>query len=408
MPKKSTNPIRELRVIFDTNPLYTQVPNELVNTETRTLIQANSAHPDLKIAWHIPEIVTLERHHQMVDQAQQLLPGFVRMNALLGLTVSLAPEQLHSKIGSVIEAELATLNICKAPLDTNKVDWNRVMHDAAFRKAPFQAGKTEKGFRDAMILEAFVQLIEGSPTSASRCRLALVTNDGLLGAAAKERAASHTNAEVLANLEELRNLINTLISTADEAFIKELREKAKKMFFVPKDDTTLYYRENIYDKIRAGHADTLQVLPPGADGLDQQGVMVAWPRFIKKEQQRVHWSTQVTFNASAYKKTYASIPAENVTSDQTLAALLGTNTAAQPLSGLLGLGAHPGPFTITNTATQYPYLGSSLLDTASYTKTPIAKGARVFDVAWSATVGSHKKLVHPKIDGISYVDTTWE
>ena len=70
MPKKTAKTIRELRVIFDTNPLYTQVPNELVNAETRSLIQANSAQADLSVAWHIPEVVILARQHQMVEQAQ--------------------------------------------------------------------------------------------------------------------------------------------------------------------------------------------------------------------------------------------------------------------------------------------------------------------------------------------------
>ena len=53
--------------------------------------------------------------------------------------MTLAPEQLGSKIASVIESELAALNMRKIALDTSKVDWNRVMHDAAFRKPPFQA-----------------------------------------------------------------------------------------------------------------------------------------------------------------------------------------------------------------------------------------------------------------------------
>lgn len=59
--KKRT--VRELRVVFDTNPLYTQVPSDLVNAETRKLIQANSAHPDLQIKWIIPDIVVFERHY---------------------------------------------------------------------------------------------------------------------------------------------------------------------------------------------------------------------------------------------------------------------------------------------------------------------------------------------------------
>src|SRR2546426_7248284 len=39
------------------------------------------------------------------------------------------------------------------------VDWRCVALDAAYRRPPFKDGETEKGFRDRIIVESFLQLV---------------------------------------------------------------------------------------------------------------------------------------------------------------------------------------------------------------------------------------------------------
>jgi hypothetical protein len=403
MPGKAHPTVRELRVVFDTNPLHTQVPSDLVNAETRALILANSAHPDLKIKWLLPEVVVSERQYQMQQQALELLPNFHRVNAILGIGISISPDTLLPKIASVIDAELTELGIEKLPLNHAQVDWQKIVNNAAFRQPPFQPGKNEKGFRDAMILETFAQLVEVSPTSAARCRLALVTNDGRLTVATKDRIGTFTNAEVLPGLEELRNLINTLISSIDETFIKELREKANKVFFVQKQAQTLYYREKIGNVIRAKFSDELNELPDGATTREADGVLIAAPRFLKKERQRVHWSSQVSFKSNAYQFVAAARTLSEVMSLGNIQnqpdyfgsshLVLNTPKANTPIYGLGALVGLPQ---------------TSLFDTVpETTKTLVKKGRTVFDVAWSTTVDKNKKLTRPKIDDISFVETTW-
>ena len=160
---------RELRVIFDTNALHTQVPSDLVNAETRKLIQVNSNHPDLKLAWYLPEVVVFERHYQMRTRADDLLRAFQKMDAILGIGIKLSSDQLVSRIDAVIESQMAELKLNRLTISPNVVDWHRVIRDASLRAPPFQAGETEKGFRDAMILETFLQLVEAAPRTANAC-----------------------------------------------------------------------------------------------------------------------------------------------------------------------------------------------------------------------------------------------
>lgn len=406
-------------MVFDTNAMYTSAPNFLVSSDTRNLIQTNSNHPDLQIAWHVPEIVVLERHHQMLDNAQQLLPAFQKINAILGLNVELPREKLSPMIGSVIDSELSTLNLRRMAIDPTRVDWNGVIRSAAFRTPPFETGKTEKGFRDAMVLEAFMQLVESAPTSAARCRITLVTNDTLLTAAAKARIAAHSNAEVLPGLEELRNLINTLISAVDEDFVKDLREKARKLFFDPGDKATLYYREEIRAKIEGKFTAQLQEVPSGAVGRDDASSFVTSPRFLRKDGQRVHWATQIRINCTAYRYEAAASSASTFASTGiSLGDLMSYNTERDKtgigqliVSNNSGLGK--AAFTVGGIVPTTPVQtadawNSLLISPPPVTKVTLKKGTSIFDVAWSATIGSHKKLIRPTIDDISFVETTWE
>ena len=65
--KKKSKP--ELRVVFDTSVLYSQVASDLVRSEVRELIEHNSGHADLKKDWYLPNIVIDERRYQMQQKA---------------------------------------------------------------------------------------------------------------------------------------------------------------------------------------------------------------------------------------------------------------------------------------------------------------------------------------------------
>jgi hypothetical protein len=386
MSRKQRAIARELKVVFDTNALHTQAVSDLVSADTRELIEANSKHSDLTITWYVPEVVILERHYQMLQKATELLRNFQKMDALLDFKISLTPEQLPPKIESLIAAQVDSMGISRLPLDHSLVGWAELIKHAALRIAPFQPGDAEKGFRDAVILETFMQLVESAPRSPAHCRLALVTRDGNLSAAAKSRLAAYGNAEVLPGLAELRELINTLISTVDEAYVHGLRERAGELFFQPEKKDTIIYRERVIEQIREKFKSQLNEIPTGADLRENPSIMVGTPRFIKKDRQRVYWATEIEFTASAYKYD-APLPS--------LGDALGGSSAG--LGGLAGTNAlvQPAYFTL-----------GGLMSTRE--KKLVKQGASNFNVAWSTTVDKNKKLKAPTVDGISIVGTTWE
>jgi hypothetical protein len=392
---------RELRVVFDTNALHTQMPGDLVNNATREIIVQNSNYPDLQVKWYLPSVVRLERHYQMRGKAEQWLVNFQKMDSILGYGISLKPEQIPAKIDAAIEQQMRNLKLAVLPLDAKRVDWERVMHDSALRHPPFQVGETEKGFRDAMIVEAFLQLVEDSPRNASSCRIALISGDELVGLAVEARIQHVANAEVLSSLEELRNLINTLVSTVDEATVRDLREKARKLFFIPKDETTVWARKKLLEQIREKFGEELAATPEGATGRDLGQVSISPPRFVKKEGQRVHWITAVKWQSTAYKF--------DMKFDTTNSGLAGLGIAASvPIYKMSDMFSTQPVRMISPVPTYISTSSGGGLMGFNTEKVVVKKGLTEIDVAWSATLDTKMKLKGAKIDSIEMVGTSWE
>jgi hypothetical protein len=120
-----------------------------------------------------------------------------------------------------------------------------MMSYAAFRQPPFSAGENEKGFRDALIAEAAGQLIE----SSSNCRIAIVTGDELLTKALLTRMTGTEHVDVLSSIEELKGLINTLVSNVDEGFIQKMKAAAASFFFEQGNQETYMYKQKIKETI---------------------------------------------------------------------------------------------------------------------------------------------------------------
>jgi hypothetical protein len=425
MPRSKTKPdVRELLTVFDTNALWTQNPGDLINADMRTLVTSNSAHADLKISWHLPEPVVRERHYQMKGKATALLKNFEKMETLLNLQIKLTPEDLDQKIAKVIDDQMAALDLRRAPVNESLVDWKQVMENAAFRVAPFESGETEKGFRDSLILESFCQLVASAPRAPDRCRAVLITNDKLLTEAAELRIKDYANAQVLPDLSALRNLINTLVSTVDEAFVAGLREKAGKIFFDGMENKeSLYLKEDITGQIREKFKQEFSALPTGAESRSTNSIRIATPpEFLKKDGQRVFWSTKITYKVAASRIEYNSVePQQSLFAANTS----GLGGAAITLPSGVSVVGSMSPFVLgtSNVAPQFntsPYVSGVYSpnvygtsgNPAELLRIPksvvVRTGKTVFEVVWSAHVNQAKKLSKLKIEQINFIETTWD
>lgn len=291
MAKKKQLP--ELKVLFDTNVLFTQVASDLVKPEVAALINEHSTYPDHKITWHLPEVVRHERQYQMQKAALQLLPSLQKIERLLGHNLGINDRILEQRVNDAVVSQLDLLKLTVVEVDTTKVDWSTLMLNAVYRRPPFDPGDREKGFRDALIVEALLQLIDRSPVTPTVCRVVLVTEDKLLTEAAQLATASLANVRILGTLEELRGLINTLVSEVGEDFVAEIQAKARSYFFEKGDKSGFFHKEDLRKQLSETFQNELAQKPEGVTETEPSTWYIGNPRFVKKEGQRVYWASRV-------------------------------------------------------------------------------------------------------------------
>jgi hypothetical protein len=211
--------------------------------------------------------------------------------------------------------------------------------------------------------------------------------------AATNRSGDATNVRIIPDIEELKALINTLVSEVDEAFVETIQEKAKALFFEPKSEGTIYYKEHLGQKLREEFKTQLSEKPVSATHRSNGTWFVAGPRFVGKHGQRVTWATRVTVEAKALKH----VPGTSLTIN------------AAPPTGLWAT-TTPTPTNLYITSEQ-PQLLTGLFDLGAHksamTEELVATGKTVFEVTWSVAVSTARKLSSPRVEELTFVETTW-
>ncbi len=408
--KKHATSTAQLKVVFDTNALYVTQnslgsASDLVRSEISDLI-SKAKYPDLLISWYLPDIVRHERQYQMQGEALRLRGSINKIERLLGHNLALTDQVLLDHVKGKIDESESLLGLQEIVLDHSTVDWGRVIHASAYRLPPFQAGEKEKGFRDALVTECFLQLIATSPKTPKICRVVLVTSDELLAEAAEKRIASASNASVLLSIEELKGLINTIISNVDEEVINFLKPKAAQLFFVPEAKETLYYKEKIREKIVSGFKSELNAKPEGTVFRDDGTWYVNQPNFVKKEGSRIFWTSriEIAFEAGSVTREeskgigIADLSSGLLTVRPQDVSGFGLSPKPQTLGSLWGAAYATGPS---------PNLGyGSILSTPLEKKIPTHKGRDSYEVLWSAEVNVRKQLKKTKFEEIKHIELT--
>lgn len=419
--RKRKSKVPELKVVFDTSVLYTGSEGDLLCREAKDIIREHSRHRDIAISWYLPDVVRHERQFQMQKLAMELLPYIEKLERLLGHNLNITETILMQSVKSTVETQLTDMDLNILQLDPSKVDWDKLKYNSCYRHPPFQDGQNEKGFRDALIAETFIQLVEASPVTPKVCRVVLVTGDRLLRDAVTARCEGATNVRILVSLEEVKGLVNTLVAEIGEDVVAAYQEKAKKYFFEPNQEKSLYHKLSIGKTILDKFWDVLQAIPQGASERKNGTWYIHPPSFVRKRGQRVFWSTRIVLEAEAYRWAISIQPPGGYGySGQVSLPGLDRSTLTPDLftptpgstpsleSGLAWSGSIPAPVSdfskwLASGSGSIPSIGSTI-----QTKELFSKGKSVFEVVWSISITATEKLTFPKIISINHVRTTWE
>ena len=400
--KKKTKP--ELKVVFDTNVLLSQVAYNLVRNEVKQLIESNSQHVDLSIRWYLPSIVVDERRYQMQRKAFELLPSITKLERLLGHNLNITEKILRDRVDEAINKQLEELAISILEIDIKDIDWEALIKRSLFRLPPFDPGEKEKGFRDSLIAESFLQLVKQSPATPSICRLAMVTGDGSLTEFVKNSTKEKRNVRVLSSISELESLINTLVSTVTEEFVTEMIDKASKYFFEKGNDSSLYYKESIYENIIESHSQELNAIP--REGLFRENGTwrITDPVFVKKERQRIFWITQINIDAKLFRYTHTE-PKASFSLDPTYDLDPARYLCPAHLDPIVPPGGYKPPI---NFVQQFGGGWAKELSATSQNKVEVSSGQSSFEVHWNVNITQKKRFASPSVNKIQFVSTKWD
>ena len=378
-PKRQTKP--ELKVLFDTSILFTEIAYDLTRPDVRQLIEENSSHHDLALSWYLPRVVVDERQYQMQQRALALLPSLEKLERLLGHKLNITPDILATRVKAAINDQIEKMSITVLDLDTNAVDWPTVINRAVRREPPFEAGKSEKGFRDCLIAQTFFQLVRGSPTTPSHCRLAVVTSDERLAEYVREGTNKTKNVRVLVSVDDLESLINTLVSEVTEEFVSDLKSRAKTFFFEKTKESGLYYKEGLRDRLREKFGHELEAVCNEGEHRKNGAWRIGATVFNRKERQRTYWITTITVDAKLFESQRPTAPTS---------------------SGLMTI----ADFGRVESGIDWDdILGGSR---QSLKEQEIMAGRTKFHVHWSVNITQTASLTSPKIERLELIGTEWD
>lgn len=405
----------ELYVVFDTSALFTGSASNFLRAEVADLIQQNLELPDLTIRWLVPEMVRHERQFQMLQEALQLLRHVERLERVLGHNLNITADILETRVKETIDRQINQHRIVVQNLSADDVNWARLLLDAAYRKPPFQLGEKEKGFRDAVILETFLQVVAEAPSSPTTARIVLVSNDQLLRNAANERLNGASNVYVLESVDALKGLINTLGSMVDEQFIADIRDKAQQLFYKPHDRNTLYYKAKVKALVDQSLRSARLQLPSSAEKYVVEEWTIKPARFVSKQGQRIHWSTRFEARLKAVKYVKSVKPVPSVDWREQGVIFPPEGGQVTTLNSLIG-GPNepvlPQVSVIQHPITDYYIQPQSFLLDYKYLETGteqlVGYGTAHLDVAWSLAVTTSGMLTKPKLESVAFVEAVWD
>lgn len=387
-----------LKVVFDTSVLFTESASNLLCSSARQLIEDHSGHQDLIIEWILPSVVLGERQYQMTKAANKILLKARELERLLLISIGVDEKNLSELVDRTTRKQMCQLNVNVEELKTESINWKELVQASIFRKPPFGPSDPERGFRDCLVLETFLQVLKASASTPSACRVALVASDERLCLAATDKSKSKRNARVVESVEELEQLINTLVADVTEEFVQKIRENAAKYFSVNGDREGLYYREEVKDRIGSEFSDELEDVPEGANVSRVDSWTIHKPQFLKKQGQRVSWNTPITAHRKAFKSHQHSEWSDQPI-DYNQAALVG----APPVEASM---VSFDPRSVNGLA--IPGIFQAAFSPAAYKKELVLEGETKFSVHWSASVSIKRcSFSGGSIDELLLDGTTW-
>lgn len=245
-----TKKIIELHeIILDTNILHCEDKSYVVNKYFDTFWEKHCLEFNLSLK--IPYVVvgellfqqttsalkTLSRANESLDR----LSGFTKKPYSRRITESRVRKEIRDRMNSWLKTVKA--ETIQVPID--EINWHEIIEGSIWRKPPFsydpKKDDLEKGFRDALILEALYYHAK----SEEEHPVLFVTNDNLLREAAETKLKGINKVKFLSSIDEIESYLKLKLEDFTQSFVDSIIDKASLKFINKKDPTSIVYKENL-------------------------------------------------------------------------------------------------------------------------------------------------------------------
>ncbi|CAE6769077.1 hypothetical protein R75461_03743 [Paraburkholderia nemoris] len=270
-----------LNIMLDTNVLYVDGRSDQFLSPNIVKVIEDPLHAQLNISWSIPSMVRREREYQLRQQAKHIVSAAREMPSLFASTWVGDSDAVNAEISQLAQRELHRLNIRVYECDPNRVAWATLIEAAGWRLPPFDPNdKNEKGFKDAIVAETFIQLC-GELTAHGVDTAILVTSDAMLREHVEGRVGS-SRVKVLRNIDALTSELNFLVSDIDPDTAAQLQPMANELLANAGE-----FWDNV-GRIAMPYCYPPYVLPTFAvTDIEFQTPSYSVPVFLRKEMRRV-------------------------------------------------------------------------------------------------------------------------
>jgi hypothetical protein len=392
-----------VRVVLDTTAIYSEKAGQTLSGHATRAFSKTDEYPQLDIEWCLPVMVVHERQVQIVQQCVDWKEqGGEQLRKALSLTIDLSEESIKRGAMARLDADVQKYGLQVLKPACDRIAWESIVQDAAERNAPFSAGKEEKGFRDRVIGETFLQAI-AEPSSDRR--FVLITNDAGLGDWVRARIAGRADVLVLADFEQLLAFLTALATQQDEARAISLQVSAAERFYRPDDSKSLFDEWNLSRELGTRSPPELLIAPPGTNRR-QEEFSIASPEYIKHERHnRIHWLSRVTVEVTYFEfgifTPHQSLKVPGLLSPMLPQPSSGTTIVAPSTSSAIP------PASLPSSGWSPAFSLGFGEQAQSFYQKVIRKGTCEFKVGWSA-VEKDGELVDPRLEAIEPGPVIWD
>jgi hypothetical protein len=404
--------IPEVHVVIDTNCLYTEAEDKLLSKEISEYIKRST---DNILRWYIPSIVKMERHFQMVEKAEKFQPNVTKLERLLGHNYGITREAIMVAISTLIDRHINEHGLIEITFDPGAINWPALVERSAYRRLPFvKNDNSEKGFRDAVLLEIFWQIVPQLSTNPTECQIVMLSNDDLVKDALTERIGQARNISVLKTLDDLQSLINAIVSHLSDEDVKLILPRASAIFFNEFDNDSVFSSANIVKTIHSTFSAVLLQRPAEFHAnvtFTELGFSIKAPTFVEKKGATLRFVSKVNYRMEA---TELASPTQSI---ERIGILDWTRRDASWVVNskmtTVGFGSVSTiPSTVTLYGSTIPSV--SVVSSTGYSVPPLfpasrrRNGIHTFEVNWTATWTAKRELQNPQLVDIRHHSSTWE